>query len=112
MSLEYRRARVTVAPFTKAEHCKPAPNSLVESLACGRPVVATPVVGLAEMIHEERGGIACSADASALADSLDRLQADWPAFSDRARRTAERWFSLEGFLGEYQRLYGELLASS
>jgi glycosyltransferase involved in cell wall biosynthesis len=111
MPLQYRRASVTVAPFTRIEHCKPAPNSLVESLACGRPVVATPVVGLAEMISEERVGIVCAASGLALAESFDRLQSDWSSFSARARRTAERWFALEEFLGGYQRLYRELIRS-
>jgi glycosyltransferase involved in cell wall biosynthesis len=110
MADQYRAAHVAVAPFTHMERCKPMPNSLVESLACGRPVVTTPEVGLAEVVCNEQGGCVCAASGEALAESLDRLQADWPAYSARARRLAERWFAAEKFLQEYQRLYQELTA--
>jgi glycosyltransferase involved in cell wall biosynthesis len=109
MALEYRRAHVTAAPFTRLEQCKPAPNSLIESLACGRPVVTTTTMGLAELVNEARAGAVCTADPEALVEGLDRLQADWPAYSARARQLAERCFVAERFLDGYDRLYRELL---
>jgi glycosyltransferase involved in cell wall biosynthesis len=112
MAVEYRAAHVTVAPFTRMEQCKPMPNSLVESLACGRPVVTTPEVGLAEMLDEGRAGVVAAASGAALAEALDRLRDDWPAFSRRARAVAERWFGRQRFLDEYAAVYGELLRTS
>jgi len=109
MICQYRAAHATVVPFIRPDQCKPAPNSLVESLACGRPVVATPAVGLAELVREEQAGIICPGRGQALAESLDRLQADWPTFSRRARSLAERWFASERFVQGYQQLYKELL---
>jgi glycosyltransferase involved in cell wall biosynthesis len=109
MPRQYRAAHVTVAPFRGMTHYKPAPNSLVESLACGRPVLTTPEVGLAELIDEAGAGILCDAGGVALAEGLDRLRADWRPFSARARDLAERCFGLERFLDGYDRVYRELL---
>ena len=57
MASQYQAAHITIAPFTRIEHCKLMPNSLIESLACGRPVLATPQVGLSQMIADERCGL-------------------------------------------------------
>jgi glycosyltransferase involved in cell wall biosynthesis len=110
MSLQYRQAHATVAPFLRLEQCKPMPNSLVESLACGRPVLLTPEVGLAGMIRGSSGGVVVPPAGVAIAEGLDRLQADWQAHSLAAREFAERWFSLEQFLKGYQRTYSEVLS--
>jgi glycosyltransferase involved in cell wall biosynthesis len=110
MAAQFQAAHVTAAPFVDMLRCKPAPNSLVESLACGRPVITTPGVGLAEVVGAERGGVVCPANGEALVDGLDRLQADWPSYSARARGLAERWFGVERFVHAYERLYGQMLA--
>ena len=46
------------------------PNVLVEALACGRPVVATPVGGIPEVVDESCGVLVPARDASALATGL------------------------------------------
>src|SRR5207237_230726 len=56
MAVHYREAHVTLAPFTDLQRAKPAPNSLIESLACGRPVVISEAVGLAPLVREAGAG--------------------------------------------------------
>jgi glycosyltransferase involved in cell wall biosynthesis len=51
-------------------HTEGYPNVLVEALACGRPVVATPVGGVLEIVDESSGILTPLADAGALARSL------------------------------------------
>jgi glycosyltransferase involved in cell wall biosynthesis len=109
MASQYRLAHVTVAPFTRIEQCKPMPNSLLESLSCGRPVLVTPEVGLAEMTEGGRAGLTVSACGADLAEGIDRIKEDWDEFSENARRLAERWFCHRRFLDSYDRLYGELV---
>lgn len=111
MAAQYRASHVCVAPFTDTERAKPAPNSIVESLACGRPVVVTEKVGLANLIVEGKAGLVCLATGEALASHLKRLQADWSEYSAAARKTAERWFGVEQFLSAYRQVYDDVLSS-
>jgi glycosyltransferase involved in cell wall biosynthesis len=107
----YRRAHVTVAPFTNRATTKPAPNSLLESLACGRPVVMTAVVGLAEMIASGCAGRVCAPTAESLVQELDRLNREWQHYSVGARTLAEQRFGVDRFLTGYASLYQEVLGS-
>jgi glycosyltransferase involved in cell wall biosynthesis len=109
MATHYQHAHVTVAPFTAIDRCKPAPNSIIESLACGRPVVVTSKVGLADLIREHCSGVTCGESAESLADALDRVQSDWNDSSARSRSLAENYFSRQRFLQGYAELYEELL---
>jgi len=66
------------------------PNVLLESLACGTPVVATAVGGAPEIVRDGQDGFLVphgdpSALASALRNALDRPW-DRPAIVRRARR--------------------------
>lgn len=110
MAIEYNKAHVTVAPFTDSSRAKSAPNSLVESLACGRPVITTREVGLSELICDAGAGLVCAPTGEALAHHLDRLAADWNSYSYRARRLAEKCFDVEKFVESYRSLYSEVLS--
>jgi glycosyltransferase involved in cell wall biosynthesis len=72
--------------------------SLVEAMACGLPVVATDVSGVAEAVGEGPAGVVVRPDdPRAIADAVERLFAD-PAlrarFGRAARARAEEEFSL------------------
>jgi glycosyltransferase involved in cell wall biosynthesis len=108
MAPHYQQAHVTVAPFVEAGQCKPAPNSLIESLASGRPVALTDRVGLAPLVQEENAGVVFTPDPEAMAEALDMLKADWEIYSRRSRAAAERWFGMERFISSYRALYEEL----
>lgn len=62
------------------------PNVLVEALACGRPVVATPVGGIPEVVDAGSGLLVPARDADALADALAAaLSRAWDEASLAAR---------------------------
>jgi glycosyltransferase involved in cell wall biosynthesis len=105
MAARYADAHATIAPFTQANRCKPAPNSVIESLACGRPVAVTATVGLSDMVRDEALGVVCEDDADSLAEGLRRLRADWDAYSARAAVFARREFGVERFVRAYDDLY-------
>ncbi len=109
MSREYSQAHAAIAPFVDPHCCKPVPNSIVESLACGRPVVVTPAVRLAGLIAGGRAGICSMASAESLAEGLQRIEGSWPAYAEAARELALGRFSHEAFIGSYRELYRELL---
>jgi glycosyltransferase involved in cell wall biosynthesis len=55
------------------------PNVCVEAMAMGRPVVATSLPGIRELVaHDETGLLAASRDAIGLADQLERIATDRP----------------------------------
>ena len=67
------------------------PNVLVEALACGRPVVATPVGGIPEVVDADCGVLVPVRDPAALAAGLaDVLDRSWDA-SALARRFSRDW---------------------
>lgn len=109
MSAEYRRAHLTIAPFTDISRCKAVPNSLVESLACGVPVVLTDGVGLADTVRTERCGCVASPTAESLTAAIERVLSERETLGISARRTAERWFSSAKFIDDYRRVYAQVL---
>ncbi len=105
MAALYREVHATVFCATDPRRCKPVPNSLVESLACGRPVLLTRVCGLAPLIETHGGGVVVEPTAAGLAAGIDRVAASGRAFGDAARRLAEDAFDAERFVQQYRQLY-------
>jgi glycosyltransferase involved in cell wall biosynthesis len=73
------------------------PNSLIEAMACGVPVVATAVGAVPSVVTDESNGLLCPAgDASSLTLALNRLLSNEPLrdqFSAAARNTIENRYS-------------------
>lgn len=91
-------------------------NSFLEALACGVPVLSTPVSGSEDIFAAaEVGMLVEGADVDSLAQGLDRLLRD-PArrarCAEAARRTAVERFSLEHVVAQVETLYRELAAGT
>lgn len=75
----YRAAHLYVLPSIVGSdgNREGLPVSIVEALACGLPVVSTPVTGIPEVVrHGENGLLIPSGDAGALADAIERVMRD------------------------------------
>ena len=91
-----RRGSLEVASWLAAANvfCLPSyaegcPNSVIEALACGRPVVATNVGGIPELVDSESGILVAPRDSEALAEALSAaLSRRWdePLISQRSQR--------------------------
>jgi teichuronic acid biosynthesis glycosyltransferase TuaC len=67
------------------------PNVLVEALACGRPVVSTPVGGVPEVVDAESGLLVAVRDSAALAAGLrEALDRPWDEAA-LSRRFSRGW---------------------
>ncbi len=67
------------------------PNVVIEALASGRPVVATAVGGIPELMNQESGQLVPAHDATALTRALDEvLAASWDA-STLSRAHSRSW---------------------
>lgn len=109
MAIEYQNAHATIAPFTDMLKCKPVPNSLIESLACGRPVILTNLIGVSNLIQEKRCGIVCPPTVDGICDAIERVSSNYNNLKSSTRTAAEKWFSEETFIQKYRSLYSELL---
>ena len=91
------------------------PYVVLEALACGTPVVATPVDGAREILAEGRCGVAAAAvDAAALSSALDTAlalpDAERRAMAAAGRALVERRYSTRAMLDGTLAVYEEALA--
>jgi glycosyltransferase involved in cell wall biosynthesis len=90
------------------------PLTVLEAMACGLPVVATPVSGTAELVrHGENGLLVRPADPASLARAILRLMEDGPlreAQGREARRLVEGGYSWDAVAAKTLAVYRELLS--
>lgn len=87
---EYRASNLYVLPAIVGSdgNREGLPVSIVEALACGLPVIATPVTGIPEVVRDGHNGlIVPPADAARLAEAIERLIRD-PRLYRRLREAA------------------------
>jgi glycosyltransferase involved in cell wall biosynthesis len=62
--------------FVMPSFSEGTPNSVVEAMACGKPIIASDVGGIPDMIGEDSGILVAAGDLSALAQAMLRLAQD------------------------------------
>ena len=106
----YSRAHVVLLPSRN----EGLPNVALEAMATGRPVIATSVGGLVEVVHEGMNGLLVPPrDAAGLADALLRVAMDPDCLGrmgSQARSYVERHFNATAFAPAYGRIYREAMA--
>lgn len=81
----YRQSRVCVCAST----CEGGPRFTVEAMACGVPVVSTPVGVMGDLLADGQAGGLCGFDAHSLAMALRRVLEDEELRREMGRRAAE-----------------------
>lgn len=91
------------------------PLAVAEAMAMKRPIVATAVGGIPEMIESGRSGVLVPAKSSeAIAKAVTEIARDRALakrMGEEARRTAEAKFDIEVHAARMQELYSEVLAA-
>ncbi len=89
------------------------PNTMVESMACGTPVVAFDTGGMPDMIADGiTGRLVPFPDAKAMGEAIIQLTGETPqrrAMGQKARQLIEREFKPEDQARAYTRLFSSLL---
>jgi len=99
--------------YVHASLAETYPNSILESLACGTPVVATSVGGIPEQIEDGvTGFLVAAGDAEGMASRIAQLLCDDARRRDMghqaAARASER-FGMSEQVDTYRSWYGEIL---
>lgn len=96
-----------------ASHEEPFGRCLIESMAAGRPVVATQVGGIPEVVEDGKSGfLVPPRSPESLADAVEKLIINPVVLEDVrkcARKRVEKLFSLEAHAEGISRIYGDLL---
>jgi glycosyltransferase involved in cell wall biosynthesis len=112
LSLLYSAADVFVIPSRQDN----LPNTVLESMACGTPVVGFNVGGIPDMVRPgSTGWLAEPGDADSLSAVITRSlsnTAEREAFSSRARSVVEEEYTLELQVRRYRELYESAIQSA
>jgi glycosyltransferase involved in cell wall biosynthesis len=107
-------ASVDVAVFSSDR--EGSPLAVMESMAAGKPIVATRVGGIPALVkHEQHALLAPRRDASALAEAVTRLLRDRELrerLGRNARERQRRDFDIESTVRAVEDLYDQLFAAS
>lgn len=103
LALAYAAATAFVIPSEEDN----LPNTVLEALSCGTPVVGFAVGGIPEMVDEATGRLAPPADPAGLAWAIEALLAEAAGrdFAPACRERAERCFTVELQAERLARLY-------
>lgn len=102
---------IVLVPSIIPEAC---PRTIIEAMAVGKPVIATPLGGSKELVTPETGILVPPEDALAVADAITTLAADQErlmAMGNAARDRAVQLFSSEKNTALTEAVYADLLAS-
>lgn len=99
--------------FVLPSHTEGTPNSIIEAMAHGLPVIASAVGGITDMITAETGIIVPRGDIAALAGAMSRLAADHELrrrMGAAAKDMYEKLFSPKAVLPIIQDTYRRIVA--
>lgn len=107
MSIAYSAADIFVIPSLEDN----LPNTVIESLLCGTPVIGFPTGGIKEMIEDEKNGYLCKdISVPALAEKLNKFLTGSYIFDrDKIRKDAVEKYDSTVQTKRYIKLYKELL---
>ena len=103
---------IVLVPSIIPEAC---PRTIIEAMAVGKPVIATPLGGSKELVTSETGILVPPEDASAIANAITTLATDRERLSTMgaaAHKRAVKLFSSKNNTALTEAVYTELLTAS
>ncbi len=107
----YQRSTVCVVPSLWENH----PYTVLEAMACGKPVIASGVGGIPEIVRDKYSGIlVCPGSFMSLAEAITRVMGDnalQRTLGDNARKYIEDRYAPSAVIRKNLKVYEELLTS-
>lgn len=105
MSIIYAGADFTVIPYATPDGGKECPRSLVESMACGIPVLISAVAPFSRFVGTNGCGTVFTLEDGSFAAALEDAIAHYRLLSERAAACARDWFDQEATRRRYSEIY-------
>lgn len=105
---QLNRLRLLVVPSHPTEGL---PTAILEAMACGTPVYATPVSGVPDVVLEgETGFLMDEVDAGMIAGDIEEIMRcdSLAIYSKNCRNSIEREYSFEGAVERYKAIFGKV----
>jgi glycosyltransferase involved in cell wall biosynthesis len=110
MNEQYAKVHCTIIPYTKFDdYLKYVPNSAIESLAAGKPLLVSSKTDLARIVRQEGCGIVFEPNQETLVQAIKEIKKNYSKYQKNCRKTAEKYFSEEIFIKRYEQIYEGLL---
>ena len=111
MNNQYALAHGTIIPYTRYDdYLKLIPNSAIESLAAGKPLLVSTKTEMAEIVKNEKCGVIFEPTPEDLTRAIKELQRHYHSYQRNCRKTAEKYFSHQLFLKKYEQVYSSITA--
>lgn len=95
--------------FTYSEN---APCVISEALACGLPVISTPVGGIPEMVGDKTGILVKPGDEDALANAITKVANGDTRFDEESIKEAAKAYSFSAVGRQLMGVYADAIAAS
>jgi glycosyltransferase involved in cell wall biosynthesis len=110
MASIYNSHHFTLIPYTQPDGGKECPNSLIESLSCGIPVVISSISRFAYFIDEHKCGVVFKPMPHDLVTAIEAGMAQYEELSRNAVITAHQYFSKELYINRMKNIYQKILS--
>jgi len=98
----------TVAPFVTFKENKSYPNSIITSLAAGKPVMVSNQIPIAQIVEEEGCGVVIDPTANAFIDGINKLKSNYKLYQQNCIPVCKKYFSHTRLLKDYSKIYSEV----
>lgn len=111
MARMYSQYHFTVIPWMRHDGGKELPNSLVESIACGVPVIITSRSPAANFVAREHVGVVCPSTSNGIITGVSEGVRNYDYYRGNAYRTRSRFFDISRWISKHREIYGHVLKS-
>lgn len=102
----------SVALATDPAIIRPYPHSLMESLAAGKPILASRCIPMADYVERTGcGKVVEGVDPTSILDAVEALAREYESLQRAARQIGQRDFSRQAMITSFRRVYGRILRS-